>query len=115
MQALFEAEIAEVAGPKDKHDPNRAARPACPCRSTGEPKGVKVTRDAAMNIVEFITRHRDRRRRSLFGAPYAGERHLGMDIFVTLRSGGSIVVVDEPQRTDPWAGPGASSDNSSRK
>lgn len=57
MQALFEAEIAEVAGPKDKHDPNRAARPACPCRSTGAPKGVEVTRDAAMNIVEFITRH----------------------------------------------------------
>jgi putative transposase len=25
MQALFEAEIAEVAGPKGKHDPNRAA------------------------------------------------------------------------------------------
>ncbi len=25
MQALFEAEIAEVAGPKGKHDPDRAA------------------------------------------------------------------------------------------
>ncbi|MDM4142360.1 MULTISPECIES: non-ribosomal peptide synthetase [Mycobacterium] len=74
--------------------------------STGEPKGVEVTHDAAMNTVEFIGRHFE------IGA---GDRCLAlstlegdisvMDVFVTLRTGGSIVVVDEAQRRDPdaWA------------
>jgi mycobactin phenyloxazoline synthetase len=74
--------------------------------STGEPKGVEVTHDAAMNTVEFIGRHFE------IGA---GDRCLAlstlegdisvMDIFVTLRTGGAIVVVDEAQRRDPdaWA------------
>nr|WP_286670876.1 amino acid adenylation domain-containing protein [Mycobacterium paraterrae] len=74
--------------------------------STGEPKGVEVTHHASMNTVEFIGRH--------FGLG-PGDRCLAlstlegdisvMDIFVTLRTGGSIVVVDEGQRRDPdaWA------------
>lgn len=74
--------------------------------STGEPKGVEVTHDAAMNTVEFIGRHFE------IGA---GDRCLAlstlegdisvMDVFVTLRTGGAIVVVDEAQRRDPdaWA------------
>jgi mycobactin phenyloxazoline synthetase len=74
--------------------------------STGEPKGVEVTHDAAMNTVEFIGRHFE------IGA---GDRCLAlstlegdisvMDVFVTLRTGGAIVVVDEVQRRDPdaWA------------
>jgi mycobactin phenyloxazoline synthetase len=74
--------------------------------STGAPKGVEVSHDAAMNTVEFIGRH--------FGIG-AADRCLAlstlegdisvMDIFVTLRTGGAIVVVDEAQRRDPdaWA------------
>ncbi|MDD4865979.1 MAG: amino acid adenylation domain-containing protein [Mycobacterium sp.] len=74
--------------------------------STGEPKGVEMTHDAAMNTVEFLTRH--------FGLCPA-DRCLALstlecdmsvlDIFATLRAGGAIVVVDEAQRRDPdaWA------------
>ncbi len=72
--------------------------------STGEPKGVEVTHDAAMNTVEFFIGH--------FGFG-ADDRCLALstlecdlsvlDIFATLRSGGSIVVVDEAQRTDPYS------------
>lgn len=74
--------------------------------STGAPKGVEVTHDAAMNTVECIARHFD------FGP---ADRCLALsllecdmsvlDIFATLRTGGAIVVVDEAQRRDPdaWA------------
>ncbi|OBG26707.1 non-ribosomal peptide synthetase [Mycobacterium sp. 852002-51057_SCH5723018] len=74
--------------------------------STGEPKGVEMTHDGAMNTVEFLTRH--------FGIG-ATDRCLAvstlecdlsvLDIFATLRAGGAIVVVDEAQRRDPdaWA------------
>jgi mycobactin phenyloxazoline synthetase len=74
--------------------------------STGEPKGVEVSHDAAMNTVEFINSH--------FGIG-ADDRCLALstlecdisvlDIFGMLRAGGSIVVVDEEQRRDPdaWA------------
>lgn len=74
--------------------------------STGEPKGVEMTHDGAMNTVEFLTRH--------FGIGPADkclalstlECDLSvLDIFATLRAGGSVVVVDEAQRRDPdaWA------------
>ncbi len=74
--------------------------------STGEPKGVEMTHDGAMNTVEFLTRH--------FGIGTA-DRCLALstlecdmsvlDVFATLRAGGAIVVVDEAQRRDPdaWA------------
>ncbi|MEE6179672.1 non-ribosomal peptide synthetase [Mycobacterium sp. 050134] len=74
--------------------------------STGEPKGVEMTHDGALNTVEFLSGHFD------FGA---GDRCLALshlecdlsvlDVFATLRSGGAIVVVDEAQRRDPdaWA------------
>ncbi|OBG36094.1 non-ribosomal peptide synthetase [Mycobacterium alsense] len=74
--------------------------------STGEPKGVEMTHDGAMNTVEFLTRHFE------IGA---GDRCLALatlecdlsvlDVFATLRAGGAIVVVDEAQRRDPdaWA------------
>lgn len=74
--------------------------------STGEPKGVEVTHDAAMNTVEFIARHFDigPADRCLALSTLEGDISV-MDIFVTLRTGGSIVVVDEAQRRDPdaWA------------
>ncbi|PRI15842.1 non-ribosomal peptide synthetase [Mycobacterium shigaense] len=74
--------------------------------STGEPKGVEVTHDAAMNTVEFIGRHFDigPGDRCLALSTLEGDISV-MDLFVTLRTGGSIVVVDEDQRRDPdaWA------------
>lgn len=74
--------------------------------STGEPKGVEVTHDAAMNTVEFIARHFEigPADRCLALSTLEGDISV-MDIFVTLRTGGSIVVVDEAQRRDPdaWA------------
>jgi mycobactin phenyloxazoline synthetase len=74
--------------------------------STGVPKGVEVSHDAAMSTVESLTRHFD------IGP---GDRCLALstlecdmsvlDIFGTLRAGGAIVVVDEAERRDPdgWA------------
>ena len=74
--------------------------------STGEPKGVEVTHDAAMNTVEFIGRHFEigTADRCLALSTLEGDISV-MDIFVTLRTGGAIVVVDEAQRRDPdaWA------------
>ncbi len=74
--------------------------------STGEPKGVEVTHDAAMNTVEFIGRHFQigRADRCLALSTLEGDISV-MDVFVTLRTGGAIVVVDEAQRRDPdaWA------------
>jgi mycobactin phenyloxazoline synthetase len=74
--------------------------------STGEPKGVEVTHDAAMNTVEFIGSHFDigTADRCLALSTLEGDISV-MDIFVTLRTGGAIVVVDEAQRRDPdaWA------------
>ena len=74
--------------------------------STGEPKGVEVTHDAAMNTVESIGRHFDIGPADRCLALSALECDLSvLDIFVNLRTGGSIVVVDETQRRDPdaWA------------
>ncbi|OBH78535.1 non-ribosomal peptide synthetase [Mycobacterium mantenii] len=74
--------------------------------STGEPKGVEVTHDAAMNTVEFIGRHFEigPADRCLALSTLEGDISV-MDVFVTLRTGGAIVVVDEAQRRDPdaWA------------
>ncbi len=74
--------------------------------STGEPKGVEVTHDAAMNTVEFLTRHFEIGPADRCLALSTLECDMSvMDIFVTLRAGGAIVVVDEAQRRDPdaWA------------
>jgi mycobactin phenyloxazoline synthetase len=74
--------------------------------STGEPKGVEVAHDAAMNTVEFIGRHFEigTADRCLALSTLEGDISV-MDVFVTLRTGGAIVVVDEAQRRDPdaWA------------
>ncbi|WP_445159576.1 non-ribosomal peptide synthetase [Mycobacterium sp. Dal123C01] len=74
--------------------------------STGEPKGVEVTHDAVMNTVEFIGRHFEIGvgDRCLALSTLEGDISV-MDLFVTLGTGGSIVVVDEAQRRDPdaWA------------
>ncbi len=83
-------------------EPSRLAYVLFTSGSTGEPKGVEVTHDAAMNTVEFITEH--------FGLG-PGDRCLALstlecdisvlDVFATLATGGAIVVVDEEHRRDP--------------
>ncbi len=74
--------------------------------STGEPKGVEVTHDAAMNTVETLST------RFGFGP---SDRSLALltldadmsvlDVFAMLRAGAAIVMVDEADRRSPevWA------------
>lgn len=87
-------------------DPTQLAYVLFTSGSTGEPKGVEVTHDAAMNTVEFIGRHFEigPADRCLALSTLEGDISV-MDVFVTLRTGGVIVVVDEAQRRDPdaWA------------
>ncbi len=74
--------------------------------STGEPKGVEMTHDGAMNTVEFLTRHFDVGAADRCLALSTLECDMSvLDIFATLRAGGAVVVVDEAQRRDPdaWA------------
>ncbi|MDA2890237.1 amino acid adenylation domain-containing protein [Mycolicibacterium sp. BiH015] len=74
--------------------------------STGEPKGVEMAHDAAMNTVEFINGHFAIGPQDRCLALSTLECDLSiLDIFGMLRAGGSIVVVDEERRRDPdeWA------------
>ncbi|OMC16193.1 non-ribosomal peptide synthetase [Mycobacterium sp. SP-6446] len=74
--------------------------------STGQPKGVEMTHDGAMNTVEFLTRHFDIGTTDRCLALSTLECDMSvLDVFATLRAGGAIVVVDEAQRRDPdaWA------------
>ncbi|MEB3020722.1 non-ribosomal peptide synthetase [[Mycobacterium] crassicus] len=88
-------------------DPSALAYVVFTSGSTGEPKGVEVTHDAAMNTVETLST------RFGFGPE---DRSLALltldadmsvlDVFATLRAGGAIVMVDEADRRSPdvWAG-----------
>jgi mycobactin phenyloxazoline synthetase len=87
-------------------DPAKLAYVLFTSGSTGEPKGVEVTHDAAMNTVEFIARHFEIGAADRCLALSTLECDMSvLDIFATLRAGGAIVVVDEAQRRDPdaWA------------
>nr|WP_170310486.1 non-ribosomal peptide synthetase [Mycolicibacterium sarraceniae] len=91
------AELTPVTG-----DPDRLAYVLCTSGSTGEPKGVEVTHDAAMNTVEFITGHFGLGPEDRCLALSTLECDISvLDIFATLGTGGAIVVVDEQHRRDP--------------
>ncbi len=102
---LHNANVDVVIEPAST-DPAELAYVLFTSGSTGEPKGVEITHDAAMNTVEFITRHFEigPSDRCLALSTLACDMSV-LDIFATLQAGGVIVVVDEPQRRDPdaWA------------
>lgn len=87
-------------------DPHELAYVVFTSGSTGEPKGVEVTHDAAMNTVETLST------RFGFGP---NDRSLALltldadmsvlDVFAMLRAGGAIVMVGEHDRRSPevWA------------
>jgi mycobactin phenyloxazoline synthetase len=83
-------------------DPNELAYILFTSGSTGEPKGVEVTHDAAMNTVETLNGY--------FGVgsddTALALSHLEcdlsvLDVFGTLAAGATIVVVDEADRRNP--------------
>ncbi|MUL77649.1 non-ribosomal peptide synthetase [Mycolicibacterium sp. CBMA 226] len=87
-------------------DPHELAYVLFTSGSTGEPKGVEVTHDAAMNTAEFLYGHFNIGPADRCLALATLECDLSvLDMFATLATGGSIVVVDEPYRRDPdrWA------------
>jgi mycobactin phenyloxazoline synthetase len=101
------AGLSLVAGTEPaRSDPEELAYILFTSGSTGEPKGVEVTHDAAMNTVEFINRYFQigPADRGLALSTLEGDLSV-LDIFGMLRAGASIVVVDEEDRRDPdtWA------------
>lgn len=88
-------EVAEVA-------PDDLAYVLFTSGSTGAPKGVEITHDAAMNTIEFLNAHFEIGPADRCLALSHLECDLSViDVYGTLRSGGSIVVVDEEHRRDP--------------
>ena len=83
-------------------DPTRLAYVLFTSGSTGEPKGVEVTHDAAMNTVEFITEHFDLGPDDRCLSVSTLECDISvLDIFATLGTGGAIVMIDEEDRRNP--------------
>jgi mycobactin phenyloxazoline synthetase len=87
-------------------DPTELAYVLFTSGSTGEPKGVEVTHDAAMNTLESLTSRFDIGAGDRFLALSALEADMSVvEIFAPLRVGGAVVVVDEADRREPdvWA------------
>lgn len=87
-------------------DPTELAYVLFTSGSTGEPKGVEMAHDAAMNTVEFINGHFEIGPSDRCLALSTLECDLSvLDVFGMLRAGASVVVVDEQHRRDPdiWA------------
>ncbi|AQA04545.1 non-ribosomal peptide synthetase [Mycobacterium sp. MS1601] len=98
---------AYIADTEPAHvDPAQLAYVLFTSGSTGEPKGVEVSHDAAMNTVEFINAHFEIGAADRILALSTLECDLSvLDVFGTTRAGASIVVVDEEDRRNPdvWA------------
>ncbi|ORW51320.1 non-ribosomal peptide synthetase [Mycobacterium paraense] len=109
VPALVIADLLHGAPPDirpARTDPDALAYVLFTSGSTGEPKGVEMTHDGAMNTVEFVTRHFEIGAADRCLALSTLECDMSvLDVFATLRAGGAIVVVDEAQRRDPdaWA------------
>ena len=87
-------------------DPTQLAYVLFTSGSTGEPKGVEVTHDAAMNTLECLTARFEIGSSDRFLALSALEADMSVvEIFAPLRIGGAVVVVDEQDRREPdvWA------------
>jgi mycobactin phenyloxazoline synthetase len=87
-------------------DPAQLAYVLFTSGSTGEPKGVEVTHDAAMNTLESLTARFGIGSRDRFLALSALEADMSVvEIFAPLRVGGAVVIVDESERREPgvWA------------
>lgn len=108
LPTLTVAEALRRGGQSRPHptDPGELAYVLFTSGSTGEPKGVELTHDAAMNTVEFLSHHFELGAADRCLALSTLECDMSvLDIFATLRAGGAIVMVDEAQRRDPdaWA------------
>ncbi|SCX02838.1 mycobactin phenyloxazoline synthetase [Mycolicibacterium fluoranthenivorans] len=87
-------------------DPHELAYVLFTSGSTGEPKGVEVTHDAAMNTAEFLYGHFEIGPDDRCLALMTLECDLSvLDVFATLATGGAIVAIDEDDRRNPdtWA------------
>ncbi len=108
IPAVAVSDALERPGAVDpvRTDPSELAYVVFTSGSTGEPKGVEVTHDAAMNTVETLSARfgfgPDDRSLALL-TPDADMSVL--DVFAMLRAGGAIVMVDEADRRSPevWA------------
>ncbi|MGA8329747.1 MAG: amino acid adenylation domain-containing protein, partial [Mycobacterium sp.] len=101
---VLDRSSAELASPVG--DPAQLAYVLFTSGSTGEPKGVEVTHDAAMNTLESLTARFGIGSSDRFLALSALEADMSVvEIFAPLRVGGAVVIVDESDRREPdvWA------------
>ncbi|BBZ22572.1 phenyloxazoline synthase MbtB [Mycolicibacter hiberniae] len=83
-------------------DPGELAYVVFTSGSTGEPKGVEVTHDAAMNTIETLSTRFEfgPHDRSLALLTLDADMSV-LDVFAMLRAGGATVMVDEADRRSP--------------
>jgi mycobactin phenyloxazoline synthetase len=107
LPALTIAEALRVGARADEiepaaTDPNELAYILFTSGSTGEPKGVEVTHDAAMNTIEALNGHFGISPDDSVLALTHLESDLSvLDVFGTLAAGATVVVVDEADRRNP--------------
>ena len=103
--------VRAIAAPPDQRgpvsvSPDTLAYVVFTSGSTGEPKGVEVTHDAAMNTVETLSARFEfgSQDRSLALLNFDADMSV-LDVFAMLRVGGAIVMVDQDDRRSPelWA------------